>query len=142
MIHVALTPERIDTDKVISLVSGDVACGAIATFLGTTRAETCDEHGALVRLEYEAYNDMAEVQMQRLAQQATSQWSLGSVAMVHRTGSVPPGETSVAIAVAAAHRDEAFAACRWLIDTLKQDVPIWKKDVFADGYERWVQPIQ
>jgi molybdopterin synthase catalytic subunit len=67
-------------------------------------------------------------------------WGVGRVVILHRIGPVPVGEVSVAIAVAAPHRAEAFEACRWLIDTLKTDVPIWKKDVFADGCTRWVDP--
>jgi len=81
---------------------------------------------------------MALNEMRQLAKRAESRWSLGRVAIWHRLGAVLPGETSVIIAVAAGHRAEAFDACRFLIDTLKQDVPIWKKDVFVDGHSRYV----
>ena len=83
---------------------------------------------------------MALRKLQGLAEAALTRWSLGRVAMLHRLGCVGPAEVSVVVAVAAAHRAECFDACRWLIDTLKMDVPIWKRDVYADGFTRWVDP--
>ncbi len=137
---VKLVSSVIEPAEVIAFVCGDEHCGAIAAFIGTTRIENDDEHGALVRLDYEAYDRMANTQLHALAEQAMDRWLLARIALVHRIGSVPTGEASVAIAVASGHRAQAFDACRWLIDVLKQNVPIWKKDVFADGFVRWVEP--
>ncbi len=123
-----------------TFIGGETALGGIVIFEGVTRSEHDAEHGALLRLDYEAYEGMTLSEMRRLAEQAMSHWSLGKVALLHRLGAVLPGETSVIAAVAAGHRAEAFDACRFLIDTLKQDVPIWKIDVFADGHTRFVQP--
>lgn len=124
----------------VDFVRGDGALGGITTFFGATRGEQDREHGALLRLDYEAYRDMAVVQMRKLAEHAAREWKAGRVALLHRLGGVGPGEISVAIAVACPHRAESFDACRWLIDTLKRDVPIWKKDVYADGFSCWVDP--
>lgn len=127
-------------DKVMAFVKGDAGSGGVVTFEGVTRREVDDEHGALVRLDYEAYDAMARQELRRLGEQAMDRWSLKKMAVVHRVGRVPVGEASVVIAVAGAHRAECFDACRWAIDTLKRDVPIWKKDVFMDGFVRWVDP--
>lgn len=140
--HVALTNQPLDLEAVRATVMGDPANGAVVTFEGTTRRETHPEHGALTRLEYEAYGAMALEQMRRLVADAQERWSLGAVALVHRQGVVALGESSVIIAVAAGHRAEAFEACRWLIDTLKQEVPIWKREVWADGTTTWVDPTR
>ena len=117
----------------------DPAAGAVVTFLGTTRNENAGRR--VVRLEYEAFSRMAEREMRALAATATQQWKLQKVAMVHRIGIVPVGETSVAIAVSAGHRAEAFAACHWLIDRLKESVPIWKREHFRGG-QVWIGPQQ
>lgn len=135
-----LVADSIPVQRVRDFVTGDPKLGGIVTFEGVTRRELDAQHGAIVELCYEAYEEMARRQLERLALEAKRRWSAGRVAIIHRTGSVPPGEASVMIAVACAHRAEAFDACRWLIDTLKKDVPIWKKDVFEDGYVRWVNP--
>lgn len=139
-VHVELTSDPISVADVLPFVSNDPSCGAIVTFTGTTRAESDADHGALVHLEYEAYIEMATTRLHALAETAIERWRLTRVALVHRIGVVPPTEASVVIAVTAGHRNEAFEACRWLIDTLKKDVPIWKKDVFEDGRARWVNP--
>ena len=119
---------------------GDAAAlGGIVTFEGVTRADTDPQHGRLVRLDYEAYDSMAKRHLERLANQAAERFGAGRIAIIHRLGPVAPGETSLAVAVACRHRAEAFDACRWLIDALKKDVPIWKKDVFEDGSVRWVE---
>jgi molybdopterin synthase catalytic subunit len=127
-------------EKLPHFVCGDAALGGIASFYGATRGENDAEHGELTRLDYEAYSEMALNQMRGLVGTAEAKWGAGRVAMLHRLGPVGVGEISVAIAVATPHRAEAFEACRWLIDSLKRDVPIWKKDVFADGFTRWVNP--
>jgi molybdopterin synthase catalytic subunit len=109
----------------------DPRAGAVVTFLGTTRNENAGRK--VVRLEYEAFTRMAEREMRRLAERAARRWPVRRVAIVHRIGIVPVGEASVAIAVAAGHRAEAFAACHWLIDRLKEIVPIWKREHFRGG---------
>jgi MoaE-MoaD fusion protein len=113
----------------------DPAAGAIVTFTGTTRRENAGR--AVIRLEYEAYEPMAVSEMRRLAREAGQRWSIVRIAIAHRIGLIEIGETSVAIAVAAAHRGEAFAACRFAIDRLKEVVPIWKKEYFEGG-EVWI----
>ncbi|HEY3242935.1 MAG TPA: molybdenum cofactor biosynthesis protein MoaE [Phycisphaerae bacterium] len=138
--NVVLQRAPIDAGAVRSLISGDVSLGGIVIFEGTTRCEMHPQHGALVRLEYEAYGAMALRQMRTLADQARQRWAVGRLALVHRIGTVAPGEVSVMIAVACPHRGEAFEACRWLIDTLKRDVPIWKREIWADGTASWVAP--
>ena len=113
----------------------DPKAGAIVTFVGTTRNENVGRR--VTRLEYEAYATMATKEMRSLGAQAKRRWPLRKVAMVHRTGVVPVGEASVAIAVSAGHRREAFDACHWLIDRLKEIVPIWKKEHYRGG-EIWI----
>jgi molybdopterin synthase catalytic subunit len=118
----------------------DAQAGGIAVFLGTTRAEANASKQPLVALDYEAYPEMALAQMRDLARRAREQWPIARLALLHRTGRVAVGEPSVIIAVASPHRGEAFDACEWLIDTLKREVAIWKKEVWADGSGTWVDP--
>jgi molybdopterin synthase catalytic subunit len=121
---------RLDVGRVLAAVR-DPAAGAIVAFTGTTRRTNAGRR--VVRLEYEAHERMAIREMRRLAAEAKRRWGLRKVAMVHRVGVVPVGEPSVVIAVSAGHREEAFAAGRWLIDRLKEIVPIWKKERYRDG---------
>jgi molybdopterin synthase catalytic subunit len=110
-------------------------CGAIVTFEGTTRSPS---DGKVVRLlEYEAYEERAMAQLKELANEAVDMFDLGGVVAAHRTGVVPVGEVSVLVSAVAPHRDQAFEGARWLIDRIKADAAIWKKEVFEDG-ERWV----
>jgi len=139
-IWVDLLADPIAREKVHEFVCGDETLGGVVTFEGVTRAENDEEHGQLIRLDYEAYGSMAIRVLRDLANSAQDRFGAQRVAILHRTGSVPPGDPSVIISVATAHRAEAFDACRWLIDTLKTEVPIWKKDVFEDGFTRWVDP--
>jgi molybdopterin synthase catalytic subunit len=111
------------------------SAGAIVTFAGTTRNDNVGRR--VIRLEYEAYEPMALSEMRKLAREAGERWKIVRIAIQHRVGPVAIGETSVAIAVAAAHRAEAFEACRFVIDRLKEIVPIWKKEYFEGG-EIWV----
>jgi molybdopterin synthase catalytic subunit len=110
--------------------------GAVATFTGIVRDH--DDGRTVLWLEYEAHEEMAQKQIGALIEEAQRRWPIGVVAIRHRLGRLEIGETSVAIAVAAAHRAEALEACRWLIDTLKAQVAIFKKETFADG-ETWVE---
>jgi molybdopterin synthase catalytic subunit len=113
-------------------------CGAVVTFLGTVRDVTGDE--VTVALEYEAYAPMAEAKMAEIAADIRARWPGCQVAMVHRIGRLEVGEISVAVAVSAPHRAEAFAACRHGIDRLKELVPIWKKDIALTGASEWIHP--
>lgn len=137
---VELVREAISTQRIQLFVEGHVGCGAINTFMGATRRDHHELHGEITKLEYEAYEPMARRELERLANEARSRWSLERVVLIHRLGLVPLGDLSVVVAVAAPHRSDGFDACRWLIDRLKEEVPIWKKDVFADGITRWVDP--
>ncbi|MBG9377166.1 molybdenum cofactor biosynthesis protein MoaE [Panacibacter sp. DH6] len=110
-------------------------CGGIDVFIGTVRNATKGKK--VVRLEFEAYEKMALSEMQKIADEAIGKWPIQKLVIQHRTGVLQIGEVPVVIAVAAAHRAAAFDACRFIIDTLKQTVPIWKKEVFEDG-EVWV----
>ncbi len=91
-------------------------------------------------LDYECYPEMAERKLAELEAEARRSWPIVECAIVHRFGHLELGEASVAVAVSTPHRDDAFAACRWLIDTLKQEVPIWKRENWADGTQEWVHP--
>ena len=133
----SLTSHPIDTAAVLAAVSTPAA-GAVVLFLGTTREFTNGRQ--TVCLEYDCYPQMAEKKLVELAAEANSRWPLTGVAIVHRWGHVPLGEASVAIAVSSAHRKAAFAAGEWLIDTLKEVVPIWKKENWTDGTCDWVHP--
>lgn len=108
--------------------------GAECIFLGRTRSDTHPDHGNLVRLEYEIYTTMAVQQLQDLAQQAINQFDCLAVRIHHSLGTVQIGEASVLVQVVCDHRDSSFKACRFLIDQLKQVVPIWKREMWADGY--------
>jgi molybdopterin converting factor subunit 1 len=134
-----LGPISIERDGIdITLLQRAVAApaaGAIITFAGTTRNDNMGRH--VIRLDYEAYEPMALSEMRKLAIEAGERWKIVRIAIAHRIGTVAVGETSVAIAVAAAHRNEAFEACRFAIDRLKEVVPIWKKEYFEGG-EVWV----
>ncbi len=128
--HAEITREVIQTQEVVqSLKRGED--GASVVFEGIVRNQTRGRF--TLYLEYEAYEQMALQEMEKLASKALGQFQIRDVAIVHRLGRLEIGETSVLIVVASAHRAAAFDACRWLIDTLKRTVPIWKKEFFEDG---------
>jgi molybdopterin synthase catalytic subunit len=130
---VRLTRDAIDVASLQAVAPGD---GAVCVFVGVVRNQN---GGRAVRfLEYEAYEDMALPLMEEIASFVSQRWPVTDVRMVHRLGRLEIGEASVAVAVASPHRDEAFAACRYAIDTLKASVPIWKKEFYADG-EVWLE---
>mgnify|MGYP005821343423 CR=1 FL=1 len=112
--------------------------GAVCVFLGTVRELTGGRR--TVALEYEAYREMALATLAELEAETRRRWPVVELAIVHRVGRLELGDVSVAIAVSCPHRRAAFEACQWLIDTLKEVVPIWKKEVWADGTEEWVHP--
>lgn len=129
-----LTRQPVDEASVRQAVSAP-ECGAVVVFAGVVRNHS---RGREVRyLEYEAYEPMALRQMQKIAEEAAQRWG-ARVAIVHRLGRMDVGETSVLVAVATPHREQAFEACRWCIDTLKEQVPIWKKEVCPDG-TYWIE---
>ena len=133
-----LTDQPIDPAALLRQVES-AERGGIACFFGTVR----NHHGgrAVVRLEYSAYGAMAEAECARIVGETEGRWPV-AVALRHRVGRLEVGDTAVGIAVAAAHRDEAFAACRHLIEEVKRRVPIWKRETYADGSEAWVDPTR
>ncbi len=131
---VRLQEEPIRIEELIAEVRSDEA-GAVALFVGTVRSS--NRGRGVLHLEYEAYPEMAEREMQKIADEAAARWPGTRVAIAHRTGCLQIGEAAVVIVAAAPHRAEAFEACRYAIDRLKQTVPIWKKEVATDG-EYWV----
>lgn len=134
MKDIFITSEKLDGQACTQAVTFDGA-GGIVVFTGTVRNAT---KGKPVQyLDFEAYEKMALKEMDKIARQATERWGLYKMVIHHRTGRVEIGEEAVVIACSSAHRKEAFAACEYAIDTLKQTVPIWKKEVFEDG-EVWV----
>jgi molybdopterin synthase catalytic subunit len=134
---IQLTHEPIDTAAMIRRASHPHA-GAVVLFLGTTRELT--DGRQTVALDYEAYDEMARRKLAELEAEARRRWPVIECIVVHRLGRVPPAEASVAIAVSTPHRGDAFAAGQWLIDSLKRDVPIWKREQWADGTTEWVHP--
>jgi molybdopterin synthase catalytic subunit len=135
MIEICSTP--IDHAAVTERVRSHQA-GAVCTFMGTVREMTAERR--TVSLDYETYPEMALKKLAELEAEARSRWPIIELALVHRIGHLDLGEVSVVVAVSCPHRHQAFDACRWLIDTLKEVVPIWKRENWADGTEEWVHP--
>jgi molybdopterin synthase catalytic subunit len=134
---IQLTYDPIDFAALTEMVRSPAA-GAVVLFLGTVRDLT---HGRqTLRLDYEAYPQMAETKMTELLNQAQARWPLVNAAIIHRLGRLELGDVSVAVAVSTPHRAAAFEAGQWLIDTLKEVVPIWKQEHWADGTTEWVHP--
>lgn len=131
---IALTDQPISVVEVIAAAQSDRA-GAIDVFIGTVRKHTAQK--TVIRLEYEAYEKMAVKKMEEIAEEACQKWPIQQVAIVHRKGVLAIGETAVVVAVSTPHRKESFEACQYIIDTIKQTVPIWKKEVYESG-ETWV----
>lgn len=129
-----VTQEPLNLQELIDFVT-DPEAGAIATFIGTTRNN--NDGRKVIALDYEAYPEMAEKELARLGEQAKQKWQICRMAIAHRLGPVQITEPSVMIAVSAAHREAAFAACRFAIEEIKATVPIWKKEVFEGG-EIWI----
>lgn len=134
---VEIVNEPIDAATLVASVTSEKA-GAVVLFLGTTRSITGDRETH--SLDYECYPEMARAKLAELEAAARERWPLIGCRIVHRIGTVLPAEASVAVAVSTAHRDAAFEAGKWLIDTLKQEVPIWKREHWADGTVEWVHP--
>jgi len=137
MPHSHLTHQPLDPAVIVAQVGSPMA-GAVVLFLGTTREVT---DGRRTRsLDYECYPEMAERKLATLEEEARRRWPLVECVVVHRLGHLEIGEASVAVAVSSPHRDAAFEAGQWLIDTLKEVVPIWKQEHWADGTSQWVHP--
>lgn len=131
---IQITEKTIDVNKVIGAASS-LGAGAVNVFIGTVRDTALDKK--VVWLEYEAYEGMAVSETRKIIDQAAARWELMGWAVSHRIGTLRPGETAVVVAVATKHRRASFEACQYIIDTLKEKVPIFKKEVFEDGAE-WI----
>jgi molybdopterin synthase catalytic subunit len=131
----AVTREPLDAGRLTSLVRRDES-GAVAVFLGVARNES--EGRRVVALEYDAYPEMAARKLRAVADEARARWPITGMAIHHRIGRLAIGEASLVVAVSAGHRREAFAACEYAVDRVKQTVPIWKKEIWADGEGAWV----
>lgn len=136
MKHGFLTEREIDLELLIQRVES-AERGAVVTFQGTVRNHHAGRE--VERLEYSAYGPMAEAECDRIRIETERQWEV-AVALEHRIGALGIGDVSVAIAAAAPHRDDAFAACRYVIEQLKRRVPIWKREYYVDGTTAWVDP--
>ncbi len=134
---IRLVREKIDYEILTEQVRRP-NCGAVVTFLGTVRDLTGDK--VTVALDYEAYAGMAAKKMAEIEEDTRARWPVGAIAIEHRLGHLEVGDISVAVAVSCPHRAQAFEACRHAIDRLKELVPIWKKENWADGSVAWVHP--
>lgn len=134
MNHVEITESVLDVKHVSDLVTSP-SCGAISVFIGTTRDNFNGKK--VLRLEYEAYNSMAEKKMKEICQLIRQKWDVQKIAMVHRIGVVPLTEASIIIAISSPHRKESLEAVHFAIDTLKATVPIWKKEIYEDESSTW-----
>jgi molybdopterin synthase catalytic subunit len=137
VIHVELRPSPIEFESLQPLLS-DPDVGAHGWFVGVTRRTTGD--AITQTLHYEANQPMAITELKRLAGQAIEKFSLSRVVIVHRLGEVPIGQASVVVGCCSGHRPATFAALPWIMDELKRDVPIWKRETFANGSKQWVHP--
>ena len=134
---VELTDSAIHLTRILNSVQSNDA-GAVVLFLGTTRETT---NGRKTEsLDYECYREMAESELRKLEISARERWPIQECQITHRLGHLELGEASVAVAVSTAHRADAFEAAKWLIDTVKEVVPIWKRENWADGSSEWVHP--
>ena len=132
-VRVLIESERLDPEELREMLATD-GCGSVVSFVGLTRGE---DHGVAVeRLEFDAWEERLPGVLNEIAEQALGQFGVSSVVLGHRTGSVDPGEPIVCIHIGSPHRAEGFEACSWLIDELKRQAPLWKKEIRADG-EIW-----
>ena len=131
-----LTRRRIDPAEVVNSVK-DERAGGVVLFLGTVRS--VNEGHSVERLEYQAYRAMAEKRIREIEAEVRERWPVKKVKILHREGSLPVGEISVAVAVSSEHREEAFEACRFAIGTVKHSLPVWKREKIVGGGELWVE---
>ncbi|MGE8555500.1 MAG: molybdenum cofactor biosynthesis protein MoaE [Chryseobacterium jejuense] len=134
MIDIRITEDTLNITECLTLAQ-DLSSGGIATFIGTVRNIT--QNKPVIRLEYECYQSMATKEIKKIVDQAIEMFSVRNIVVHHRTGILFPGDAAVIIVVSDGHRDAVFDACRYIIDTIKKTVPIWKKEIFEDG-EEWV----
>lgn len=134
MIDIRITEDTLDITECLTLAQ-DLSSGGIATFIGTVRNVT--QNKPVIRLEYEGYQPMAVKEIKKIIDQAVTLFSVRNILVHHRIGILFPGDAAVIIVVSDGHRDAVFDACRYIIDTIKKTVPIWKKEIFEDG-EEWV----
>ncbi len=134
MISIILQQEPIDIARV-QAEAGTVADGAVVSFIGRVRDSSRGK--TVTRIEYEAYSEMARKQLRKIVDEAVARWSLNSCSVVHRFGTVAAGEASIIIVASTPHRGPAFQAVQYIIDTVKADVPIWKKEFYTDG-SSWI----
>jgi len=132
-----LTGSPIALESLLAEVQGPER-GGTCVFLGTVR--NGPDEGGVTGIEYSAYDAMAEAEIERMLAEARDRWPDARVALRHRLGMIPAGEASIGIAAAAPHREEAFAACRYVIEEVKKRLPVWKKEVRVDGTTTWVDP--
>ena len=135
----AILAQPLPSERALAFVA-DPAAGGTAVFLGTTREEANSSGHSLAALDYEAYAEMATLQFADLAKDARRRWPIVKLVILHRIGRVALAEPSVLIAVSTPHRAQAMEACRWLIDELKRQSAIWKKEIWTDGSSTWVHP--
>ena len=133
---IAVTSDRLDLDALVQLVSGSGGFGAITTFLGIVRDN--NQGRRVTHLEYEAYEPLAVKALEQIRGEAVVEWPDVRLAVQHRVGRLAIGEASIIIAAASAHRAHAFAACRYVIERVKQIVPVWKREYF-DGGDVWIE---
>jgi len=133
LVRVGAVP--VDPQEALAFVA-DAASGGTCLFLGTVRDHS--DAGGVTRLDYEAWDELAERRLREIAGEVLERWTVSKVALLHRTGELGIGEVSVAVACSAPHRAEAFEACRHGIERIKQDVPIWKKESLETGESEWV----
>ncbi len=131
---ITITDQPLDINQITQLAHSPEA-GAVNLFVGTVRANT--QKKKVVRLEYEAYEPMAVSEIQKICEAAKLKWPIRKIAVSHRVGILTVGEVAVVVAVSTPHRKESFEACQFIIDSLKQTVPIWKKEIFEGG-EEWI----
>lgn len=134
---IEITNQTIDTLAILNAVNSELA-GASVLFVGTTRKFTGEKETQ--KLDYDCYQEMAIKKMEQLRDEAMQKWPIQECAIVHRVGTVELGEASIAVAVSTPHRVASFESAQWLVDTLKKQVPIWKREIWADGSEEWVHP--
>ncbi|MCA8988961.1 MAG: molybdenum cofactor biosynthesis protein MoaE [Planctomycetaceae bacterium] len=134
---IQISPDPIPVEEILQRVR-DLRCGAVVLFLGTVRELT--DGRRTVSLSYESYEQMAELEIRKLIREAQASWPLRHVAIQHRIGPLQLGDDAVAVAVSSPHRKEAFAAAEFLMDRIKQTVPIWKQEHWSDGQSEWIHP--
>ncbi|MEO2032499.1 MAG: molybdenum cofactor biosynthesis protein MoaE [Planctomycetaceae bacterium] len=133
----SISHNPIEVNRVTDAVRG-LRAGAVVLFLGTVREFTGELQTS--SLDYEAFEEMALDSLRQITDEARRRWTLVKTAVVHRTGSLELGDIAVAVAVSSAHRGPAFEAGQWIMDTIKQQTPIWKKEIYADGRTEWIHP--